>query len=134
MSLGEQPAVGVDRQPPADGGDPVAQELLEDLLGRRREPSSCPVPPTAAAVRACFMQYEAAVRHVSFAVPAIAPNKQVPRLFLARWPLKLNSFVAGQVQINWSGNWDRDNETLTYRLYREGTSAPIFEITMFGTT
>ncbi len=64
---------------------------------------------------------------VRFAVPAIAPNKQVPRLFLAGWPLKLNSFVAGQVQINWSGNWDRDNETLTYRLYREGTSTPIFE-------
>ncbi len=64
---------------------------------------------------------------VRFAVPAIAPNKQVPRLFGTGWPLKLNSFVAGQVQVNWSGNWDRDNETLTYRLYREGTAAPIFE-------
>ena len=64
---------------------------------------------------------------VRFAVPAIAPNKQVPRLFLDGWPLRLNSLVAGQVQINWSQNWDRDNEQLTYRVYREGVTSPIFE-------
>ncbi len=64
---------------------------------------------------------------VRFAVAAIAPNKQVPRLFLAGWPLKLNSFAPGTVQVNWSANWDRDNEQLTYRLYREGTAKPIHE-------
>ena len=33
---------------------------------------------------------------------AIAPNKQVPRLFLAGWPLKLNSFAPGTVQVDGS--------------------------------
>ena len=66
---------------------------------------------------------------VRFAVPSIAPKRQVARLFLDGWPLKVNSFVAGEVQLNWSQNWDRDNETLTYRLFREGTALPIFQTT-----
>ena len=37
--------------------------------------------------------------------------------------------MAGEVQLNWSQNWDRDNETLTYRLFREGTAQPIFQTT-----
>lgn len=64
---------------------------------------------------------------VRFAVSSLAPNRQVPRLFLEGWPLRLNSFVPGVVQVNWSGNWDRDNEQLTYRLFREGVARPIFE-------
>lgn len=66
---------------------------------------------------------------VRFAVPSVAPKRQVPRLFLDGWPLRVNSFVAGEVQLNWSENWDRDNETLTYRLFREGTNQPIVQTT-----
>lgn len=64
---------------------------------------------------------------VRFAVSSIAPNKQVPRLFLDGWQLKLNSFVPGSVQVNWSANWDRDNDQLTYRLFREGVARPVYE-------
>lgn len=66
---------------------------------------------------------------VRFAVPSIAPKRQVARLFLDGWPLRLTSLVAGEVRLTWSQNWDRDNATLVYRVFREGVAAPIHEIT-----
>ena len=56
---------------------------------------------------------------VRFAVPGIAPNDQIPRLFLANWLPRVVSVNPGEVRLTWSGNWDRDNEYFTYEVFRE---------------
>ncbi len=60
---------------------------------------------------------------VRFAVPSIAPNKVGPQVKGSNWPLDVKSFIAGQVRIGFQTNWDEDNETLTYNLYRQSTSS-----------
>ncbi|WP_199424896.1 LamG domain-containing protein [Actinotalea solisilvae] len=68
---------------------------------------------------------------VRFAVSAIAPDAQGPRLSGAGWPLGAASFASGTVRVAWKANWDRDNQTLTYRLYRGSNAAPpIYETTL----
>lgn len=62
---------------------------------------------------------------VRFAVPAIAPNKQHPRLFLSGWLPRAVSVNPGEVRITWSGNWDRDNENFTYRVFRNNDATRI---------
>ncbi|MCL3861290.1 PKD domain-containing protein [Actinotalea sp. K2] len=53
-----------------------------------------------------------------------APNAQGPRLAGAAFNPRVNSFAEGTARISWPGNWDRDNMTLRYRLYRESTALP----------
>lgn len=66
-----------------------------------------------------------------FARSAIAPDLQGPRLSGANFPLAANSFVAGQVRLSWRTNYDRDNASLTYKIYRTNlTSAPIYTETV----
>ena len=68
---------------------------------------------------------------VRFATSAIAPNADGPRLTGGNFPLSVTSFAAGTARVNWQANWDRDNETLTYSLYRTTqASAPIHTETM----
>ena len=68
---------------------------------------------------------------VRFATSAIAPDLQGPRLSGANFPLAAASFAAGSVRLSWRTNYDRDNETLTYRLYRtDTTGTPIYEETV----
>ncbi|MDM7830695.1 PKD domain-containing protein [Cellulomonas edaphi] len=55
---------------------------------------------------------------VRFAISSKAPNKQGPMLTGNNWLPSVASHVKGQVRISYSSNWDRDNETLTYKLYR----------------
>lgn len=56
---------------------------------------------------------------VRFAVSSIAPNKQIPRLFLSNWVPRAVSVNPGEVRLTWSGNWDRDNEYFTYQVFRD---------------
>ncbi|MCL3861295.1 PKD domain-containing protein [Actinotalea sp. K2] len=56
----------------------------------------------------------------------IAPNKEGPRIGGAALNPRVTSVAAGALRIAWPTSWDRDNMTLTYRLYRSGTGAPIF--------
>ena len=68
---------------------------------------------------------------VRFANTDIAPNRQGPRLSGADFNLRVASDAAGTAEIHWSPNWDRDNETLTYRLYRGSeATAPLSERTV----
>ncbi len=53
-----------------------------------------------------------------------APLKQGPRLQGTNWPLSVSSVSSGEVRIAWNTNFDRDNETLTYKLYRESANNP----------
>jgi PKD repeat protein len=56
---------------------------------------------------------------VRFAVSSIAPDKQIPRLFLSNWLPRAVSVNPGEVRLTWSGNWDRDNEYFTYQVFRD---------------
>ena len=55
---------------------------------------------------------------VRMAAKAIAPNKQGPRISGAAADPVVGSAATGTAQITWPGNWDRDNQTLVYTLYR----------------
>lgn len=61
---------------------------------------------------------------VRYAVSDIAPNQQGPRLFGDSYPIEVSATLPGHVQVDWSANYDRDNEYLTYSVFRDGgTSA-----------
>lgn len=61
---------------------------------------------------------------VRFAKSDKAPNLDGPRLSGENFPLSAMSFTAGSVRLAWNANYDRDNETLTYRLHRQSTASP----------
>ncbi|SFT69773.1 PKD domain-containing protein [Geodermatophilus amargosae] len=65
---------------------------------------------------------------VRFAVPALAPNRVGPA---TRNPFTLTTtMVPGAVRLTWPSVTDRDNENLTYRVYRDSdTAAPVCEAT-----
>ncbi|MGJ8720331.1 MAG: PKD domain-containing protein [Salinibacterium amurskyense] len=62
-----------------------------------------------------------------FAVPAIAPNLDGPRLTGANLAPTMSSPAPGTIALSWTADWDRDNENLTYHLIRDGKSgSPIY--------
>ncbi|WP_349309732.1 PKD domain-containing protein [Microbacterium sp. MM2322] len=68
---------------------------------------------------------------VRYAVRSIAPNLQGPRMSGDAWKFSAKSFAAGQVRVKFPTNWDRDDTTLTYRVYRDSeSSTPIAEKTI----
>ncbi|MDQ1608973.1 MAG: hypothetical protein QOE16_1705, partial [Microbacteriaceae bacterium] len=62
-----------------------------------------------------------------FAVPSIAPNKAGP----GGIPLvpTAASFKAGQVRVGWAATYDGDNGYLTYKVYRDGGTTPVYQTT-----
>ncbi|MEN9504458.1 MAG: hypothetical protein RI958_384 [Actinomycetota bacterium] len=58
---------------------------------------------------------------VRFAVPTSAPKRQGPKLFGTGWPLRAEVRADGAVELSWSANWDPDDGSLRYRLYRGTT-------------
>ncbi|MFJ4172663.1 LamG-like jellyroll fold domain-containing protein [Microbacterium sp. NPDC089696] len=71
---------------------------------------------------------------VRFAKKTVAPNKQGPQVQGGAWPVDAVSFRTGVNRVSWSANHDRDNQTLTYRVFRQdlGTTAPIHETTQLS--
>ena len=64
---------------------------------------------------------------VRFAIPSIATNKQGPRVSAADSAPALRGISGSSVRVSWPSNWDRDNISLTYKLYRaDRPSTPIF--------
>ena len=64
---------------------------------------------------------------VRFAVPRIAPNRSGPVAAPAA-PYAVS--IGGVVRLSWTATWDKDNEFLTYRVYRDATgTAPVCELT-----
>jgi hypothetical protein len=57
---------------------------------------------------------------VRFGVRSVAPNKTGPRATPSGFTPTATSTTAGQVRVTWPAAWDRDDYTLTYRLYRNG--------------
>jgi PKD repeat protein len=65
---------------------------------------------------------------VRFAVPSIAPNKVGPTPAKGLTPT-VTSPVAGLARVSWTATSDPDNEYLTYRVFRDGASTPIYTTT-----
>jgi PKD repeat protein len=64
-----------------------------------------------------------------FAVKSIAPNTDGPRIGATTatvWQPNAVSLGAGSVRVSWITNWDRDNARLTYKVYRNGGSTPVY--------
>ncbi|MFD3443751.1 LamG-like jellyroll fold domain-containing protein [Microbacteriaceae bacterium 4G12] len=67
---------------------------------------------------------------VRFATADTAPNTDGPRVSGSNWVPTVVSTAAGTAHVSWPANFDRDNESLTYRVIRDGVNAsPIFETT-----
>ena len=56
-----------------------------------------------------------------FAVSSIAPNKVVPEYLAALTPTP-TAQGGGKVKVTWPTTWDMDNQRLTYRLLRDGST------------
>ena len=67
---------------------------------------------------------------IRYAVRALAPNKDGPRLSGSNYTVSASSSSAGTARITWTANYDRDNRNLKYELIRNGnTAAPIYTTT-----
>lgn len=69
---------------------------------------------------------------VRFAISSLAPNKIGPNAYSAA---DNTLFVAtpaasnGTAFVNWPTTWDKDNGVLTYRIYRDGGTTPVYSTT-----
>lgn len=61
-----------------------------------------------------------------FAVSSVAPKQVGPTLTGTATAPALAALAPNRVRVKIPANWDRDNYTLTYSLYREGTAAPVY--------
>ena len=67
---------------------------------------------------------------VRFAVPSIAPNKSGPQVGGANFTPNLLVRSNSSVRVSWQTNWDRDDENLTYNVYRSDKgSTPVYTTT-----
>lgn len=64
-----------------------------------------------------------------FAVRELAPNLMGPVLSPDEMPLRVTALSNTQTNLTWPANWDRDDLTLTYRVYREDVATPVCETT-----
>jgi PKD repeat protein len=69
---------------------------------------------------------------VRFALPTAAPNKVAPTFSSLLVP-GVQSLASGSVRVTWPAGVDRDNATLTYRLFRDGGTTPIYTTTVDST-
>ena len=65
---------------------------------------------------------------VRFAVPGKAPLKWPPYVATTMTPTAV-SLTAGTARVRWQSTWDADNNTLTYNVYRDGGTTPVFTTT-----
>jgi hypothetical protein len=61
-----------------------------------------------------------------FAIRSIAPNLIGPAGYPAHSITATTANDLGQIAVSWKATWDRDDGLLTYRLYRDGGTTPIF--------
>lgn len=66
---------------------------------------------------------------VRFAIRTSAPNTSAPLADAALTPTAV-SLTSGTLRVGWRTTWDRDNETLTYRVYRDGGANPVHTVTL----
>jgi PKD repeat protein len=61
-----------------------------------------------------------------FAIPSLATNKQGPRLSGTAFQPALLAITPNKVRVKWPSNWDRDDLTLKYELFRQGIATAIY--------
>ncbi|KQT02338.1 hypothetical protein ASG23_03125 [Cellulomonas sp. Leaf395] len=66
---------------------------------------------------------------VRFATPDTAPRDVGPSLSGSALQPTAASYARGTVQVSWPANWDRDDDTLTYRVLRGSSSTPVYQVT-----
>ncbi|WP_051476654.1 PKD domain-containing protein [Arthrobacter sp. Br18] len=70
---------------------------------------------------------------VRFAVRSIAPNKVGPTVTGVGTNPTLTSPEAGRVTVQWTANWDYDNQNLTYKVIRDGQIAtPVHQVSQLS--
>ncbi len=62
-----------------------------------------------------------------FATSAVAPNTSGPRSGGSGFPVTGRALADGAVRLSWTANADYDNEKLTYRITRNGTTIGTFD-------
>ncbi|MBE7189469.1 LamG-like jellyroll fold domain-containing protein, partial [Jatrophihabitans endophyticus] len=71
---------------------------------------------------------------VRFAVTSLAPNKVGPQVVGSNWKIAATSLSSGTVRVSFPSNWDPDNASLTYTVYRDSsTSTPVYTTTTNST-
>ncbi|MCU1527461.1 MAG: hypothetical protein JWP75_1224 [Frondihabitans sp.] len=68
-----------------------------------------------------------------FAVSSLSTNKQGPMVTGANFVPKVVSLTSGTARVSFTANWDRDNENLTYNVYRNGGATPVYTTTAQST-
>ncbi|WP_375476978.1 LamG domain-containing protein [uncultured Jatrophihabitans sp.] len=63
---------------------------------------------------------------VRFAIPSIAPKKQGPRVYSTAFSPNLSARSTSSVRVAWESDWDRDDASLTYNVYRNGGTSPVY--------
>ncbi|HEY8718478.1 PKD domain-containing protein [Pengzhenrongella sp.] len=71
---------------------------------------------------------------VRMAVSAHSTNKLGPQLSGSLLQPAAVSRAAGTAQVSWPTNWDKDSETLTYRVLRDGATTPVYTTTGMATS
>jgi PKD repeat protein len=66
---------------------------------------------------------------VRMANSTVAPNDRGPELTAAQMRPNASSTTAGEVTVSWPSSWDMDNEQLTYNLYRNSGTTPVYTVT-----
>ncbi len=67
---------------------------------------------------------------VRFAVKSIAPNLVAPQPYTTPYPVTTTAVAAdGSQTVTWPATWDPDNAVLTYSLYRNNSSSPVYQTT-----
>ena len=61
-----------------------------------------------------------------FAIRSIAPNKMGPQGYSGKGVTASVANDLGQASVSWKATWDRDDGMLTYRLYRDAETTPIY--------
>ena len=67
-----------------------------------------------------------------FAIRSLATNKLGPISMPTLIPNVLSP-APGQARVSWKATWDKDNENLTYRLFRNNGATPIYTVTTAST-
>ncbi|RNL53232.1 LamG-like jellyroll fold domain-containing protein, partial [Arthrobacter oryzae] len=71
---------------------------------------------------------------VRFATKDIAPNKEGPRVAGRDMNPKVTALAGGKVRVAWQANFDRDNENLTYKVFRnDNLTTPVYTTTKAST-
>ncbi len=63
---------------------------------------------------------------VRFAISSLAPNKYGPTAYASTAASAPAASIAGTTTVTVNTTWDQDNAVLTYAVYRDGGSTPIY--------